>query len=76
MTFSSHRRLVMSSLRTLAPLFRPLSTYGRRRATPTTLGITDDDRRPRDGQSKQPISFYWADLDATSGWDVAGEVVE
>ena len=75
MTFSSHRRLVMSSLRTLAPLFRPLSTYGRRRATPTTLGITTA-RRPRDGQSKQPISFYWADLDATSGEDVAGEVVE
>ena len=28
------------------------------------------------GQSKQPIFFYWAILDATSGGDIAGEVVE
>ena len=70
MTFSLHRR------RTPAPLVRPLSAYGRRLATPTTLGITVSARLPRDGQSKQPISFYWAILNATSGRDITREVVE
>lgn len=30
----------------------------------------------RDGQSKLPFFFYWAILNATSGGDLTGEVVE
>ena len=56
---------------------RPLSAYGRRLATPTTLGNhgLGSPGRGMDSQSS-PYSFYWAILNATSGAGHHGEVVE